>query len=60
LNRAAGSFASNDARIGLAGTSGIHASIRGNFAGGNATGVHGMVYGNGNAPEYFGVFHGSR
>lgn len=60
INSTNGSFSSENARIGLTGTSGNSASVYGYFAGTGASGVHGIVYENGNGNQYGGAFYGSR
>ena len=60
INTNDGSFFTGSGLIGVTGQTSKSASIKGFFAGSNATGIHGMAYGNSNSDEMMGVFYGSR
>ena len=60
INTNDGSFFTRSGLIGVTGQTSKSASIKGYFAGSNATGVHGMAYGNSNSADIMGVFYGSR
>ncbi|WP_445808805.1 hypothetical protein [Yoonia sp.] len=61
INQTDGSFSSSDAAIGSTGVNSYSSSIKGYFAGTNATGVHGLIYTNDpSAATYLGAFYGSR
>ena len=60
INTNDGSFHTGNGSIGITGQTSNSASIKGYFAGTNATGVHGVAYPNSDDDEIMGVFYGSR
>lgn len=60
INVADGSFATANAQIGEVGRLPYTASVKGYFAGSNAKGAHGLVYGNGSTAGMLGVFAADR
>jgi hypothetical protein len=60
INVRDGSFSTANARIGEVGKSPYTANIKGYFAGSNAKGAHGLVYGNDSTAQMLGVFAADR